>query len=138
MSEFLSGVMRLPDYIAKKAQEAEFGAPDFGMERGPIGSARFSPLGEGERRENDDGSYSTELLATEVLPSGEVVNFPTLWMGPDGPEELDPDRAYDAFMQYERMTGLRAPRYTSIEEGVEAAKSRSHAGGALTDPLFRR
>jgi len=94
------------------------------------------PFDEGERRENPDGSYSTELIATEYLPDGSIANFPTLWMTPDGPVQLGVREAMQAALEYERATGKKMPRFKSIDEAVRYAQTRSRMGGRGVAPAF--
>ena len=104
----------------------------------PVFRGSIRPLEGGETRPNDDGSYSTELLATEYLPDGSVGNFPTLWMGGEGPVELDPYDALDSALAYEAETGMQMPRFASINEAERHARQRSMMGGLSVGPLFER
>src|SRR5690348_1052055 len=52
-------------------------------------ASQLRPFRPGERRPNADGSYSTEISTTWQLPNGQWVNVPSLWMGPNGPQQFD-------------------------------------------------
>lgn len=91
------------------------------------------PFQPGERRNNADGSYSTEITTTWQLPSGEWVNVPSLWMGPNGPKQFNPDDEQGilgAMAGYEQQNGPAFQRYKTAQEAEQAARSRSNAGGA--------
>jgi hypothetical protein len=91
------------------------------------------PFRPGERRENADGSYSTEISTTWQLPDGSWANVPSLWMGPNGPQQFNPDDEQGilgAMQRYEQQTGQKFPRFRSEAEAEQAAVARSAAGGA--------
>lgn len=77
------------------------------------------------------GGNSTEFLSTEYDRNGSPFNFPRIWFDIDGnPQVLDPEEAYRQALVYERMTGKAFPRFSSIEDAISKAKSRSALGGA--------
>lgn len=101
------------------------------------GPPLYRPFRPGEARPNADGSYSTEVLTTWQLPTGEWVNVPSLWMGPQGPvqfDEGDEESILTNMHNHEQMAGPSFQRFGSVEEAVTAAKARSHAGGAGSGP----
>ncbi len=63
--------------------------------------------------------------------------IPSLWMGSDGPADLDHDKSIRAAMEFERRSGKVFPRFNSIEDADDFAISRSKSGGALKSDLFR-
>lgn len=96
-------------------------------------SSGLRPFQPGERRNNSDGSYSTEISTTWQLPDGSWANIPSLWMGPNGPQQFnadDEDGILSAAMQYESQNGPTFQRYRSAQEAETAARQRSSAGGA--------
>lgn len=98
---------------------------------------QLRPFQPGETRPNADGSYSTEITTTWQLPSGEWVNVPSLWMGPNGPQQFSPDDEQGilgAMAGYEKQNGQTFQRYRSAQEAEEAARGRSEAGGAGAGP----
>jgi hypothetical protein len=95
------------------------------------------PFGPSERRSNPDGSYSTEVSTTWQLPDGSWANVPSLWMGPSGPKQFNPDDEegiMGAMRKYEAQTGQPFPRFGSEQEAVSAAQARSGAGGSGAPP----
>lgn len=95
------------------------------------------PFRAGETRPNADGSYSTEITTTWQLPSGEWVNVPSLWMGPNGPQQFKPEDEQGilgAMQSFEAQNGPTFQRYRSAQEAEQAAKQRSSAGGAGAGP----
>ena len=67
-----------------------------------------------------DGGVGTEYQATEQMPDGTFVNFPTIWGG----AELPIDEAFARFMQA-RSGGQRFPTFNTQDEAVAAAIDRS-------------
>lgn len=118
------------------------------IQRTAPGSGRVAPQGAqqasglrpfraGETRPNADGSYSTEITTTWQLPSGEWVNVPSLWMGPNGPQQFKPEDEQGilgAMQSFEAQNGQTFQRYRSAQEAEQAAKQRSSAGGAGAGP----
>lgn len=105
--------------------------------KNPSGGAQskggLRPFQPGERRENSDGSYSTEITTTWQLPDGKWVNVPSLWMGEKGPQQFEPEdegSILGAMQDFESRNGQAFPRFSSQEEAVKAAQQRSTAGGA--------
>ena len=97
------------------------------------------PLVNGERRSNPDGSYSTELLMSSRLPDGTIANFPSLWNKDGEFKELDEDSARRTAMMLERMTGVRLPRYGTMDAATDMAKQASAAGGgSIGDYIMQR
>lgn len=91
------------------------------------------PFHPDERRDNGDGTYSTEISTTWQLPDGKWVNVPSLWMGKDGPKQFDAsdeDGILGAMQRWEAKSGQQFPRFASMEEAEAAAQARSAAGGA--------
>jgi hypothetical protein len=91
------------------------------------------PFNANERRPNADGSYSTEISTTWQLPDGKWTNVPSLWMGPNGPQQFNPDdeeNILGAASSYEMRNGQTFSRFPSEQAAVQAAEARSAAGGA--------
>lgn len=85
-----------------------------------------------------DGSVMTERLATEYVSgdSGAVWNIPTVWFDSSGRgKEVSVDQAMELARNYEKSTGLMFPRFSSIDEAVSKARSRSARGGASNTAL---
>jgi hypothetical protein len=105
------------------------------------------PARAGERRDNPDGSYSTELSTTWQLPDGQWVNVPSLWRKGDQWQQFEPgdeQGILGAMQAYEAANGPTFARFGSLEEAERAAEARSAAGGAgagvaeVTDPAIRK
>jgi hypothetical protein len=90
------------------------------------------PFLPGEFRPNADGSRSTEILVTVQDPAtGKWVNVPSLWMTPGGPRESpNDDISWMTAQRYEAFTGMRFPRFDTMDDAVSSARSRSDGGGA--------
>lgn len=105
----------------------------------PVEEPALRPFQPGERRENEDGSHSTEITTTWQTPDGKWVNVPSLWMSADGPTQFDPDDEdgiLGAMQAYESAKGQTFTRFNSVEEAEAAAQARSAAGGAGAKPRF--
>ncbi|CCE94652.1 hypothetical protein SFHH103_00148 [Sinorhizobium fredii HH103] len=125
----------LTEEVAEFEKTPEYAARFPGQNVGP--KAGLRPFNPGETRPNADGSFSTELTTTWQLPSGEWVNVPSLWMGPNGPQQFNPEDErgiLGAMQAYEAQSGPAFARYGSQEEAVAAARARSNAGGAGAGP----
>lgn len=97
------------------------------------GSSTLRPFKPGENRPNPDGSHSTEVSTTWQLPDGSWANVPSLWMGPQGPQQFSPDDddgIMGAMQQYEAANGPTFQRFPDQQSAVSAAQQRSSAGGA--------
>ena len=84
--------------------------------------------------QNPDGSQSTERTRTVQTPEG-WANVPSLWFNGHGymdMEEYSDDELSEFAQGYEQDTGVKFPRFRSVEEAVAAAKARSAKGGALS------
>lgn len=92
----------------------------------------YRPFLPGERVDNPDGSYSTERSVTVKGPDGKWMNIPSLWMGEQGPAQLDSDAALNAALSYEGTHGPMPSfqRFDDLQEAEQAAQARSDAGGA--------
>jgi hypothetical protein len=110
----------------------------FGSMSPMSGPPFLRPFQGNERRPNADGSYSTELTATVQLPDGSWSNVPSLWMGPQGPVELNEEEQIMRAMQFFENTGAEFNRYGTLDEAEREAVARSKAGGVGTGPLYRR
>ena len=95
------------------------------------------PLQGDERRDNGDGSYSTELTMTSDAPEGGYMVHPSLWMDEGQPVELPPDLAMQAADNYEKW-GPQFPRFDDLDASEEWAIARSKGGGANISPLARK
>jgi hypothetical protein len=96
------------------------------------GPPLLRPFKKGEKRPNADGSYSTEISMTGQDPTGKWENFPSLWMGPQGPQQFDSeDAAHGAADTYEKF-GSKFPRFDTLDQANSVAEARSAAGGAAT------
>lgn len=103
----------------------------------PNQSQSLRPFQPGERRDNPDGSYSTELSTTWQLPDGTWTNVPSLWMGQNGPQQFEPNDEQGilgAMQRYEQQSGQSFPRFSSQQEAETSARNRSAAGGANAMP----
>jgi len=90
----------------------------------------YRPLKPNERRDNGDGTYSTEVTRTEDLGDNKFSVFPSLWADETGNlVELEVEDAVNAARNYEGRTGARFPRFNSIEEANQFAAQRSAKGG---------
>ena len=90
------------------------------------------PLLPGEKRDNKDGTYSTQLGATEYeteKPGSPVMNVPTLWSVDGQYVELPYGLSVDLALGLEQKLGIKFPRYSNLEEGAAASKAESAAGG---------
>ncbi|WP_133304783.1 hypothetical protein [Mesorhizobium sp. DCY119] len=110
--------------------------PGFVIEEAPRdlqGPPMYRPFKSGETRPNADGSYSTEVSTTWQQPDGQWTNIPSLWMGPNGPTQFNPDDE-DAITatarNYEQARGQTFPRFDSVQDAETSARSRSEQGGA--------
>lgn len=95
------------------------------MDDGTAGQAPdLRPFDPGERRDNPDGSYSTEITTTWQMPDGSWANVPSLWMGKGGPVQFDANDEQGilgAVQNYEAKTGKRFPRYATVGQAESAA-----------------
>lgn len=102
-----------------------------------LGPPQYRPFQGNEQRPNADGSYSTEITMTAPDPQGEWMNFPSLWMGPQGPTQLDnEDNARRMALMYEQF-GYLFPRFDTLDEADKSAIARTHAGGVGEGPLAK-
>lgn len=128
----------LAAYARQKQADAAMPTPRPNPMRGPAEDygRPIRPFRPGERRNNPDGSYSTELLTTVPRANGQWGNVPSLWMTKGGPMEVrgDDQNALLA-SQYEDATHTRFPQYPTLQAAEEAARARSAAGGASRIPL---
>lgn len=108
------------------------------MAKRPLfGPPLLRPFHKGERRPNADGSYSTEISMTAPDPSGQWMNFPSLWMGPNGPVQFqNEDDALNTALNFERF-GSSFPRFATLPQAEKAAEDRSKAGGVGTGELAK-
>jgi len=84
------------------------------------------------------GGKSSEVSMTANDNDGVAFNYPSVWFTRDGqPVPLPSDLARDMALSYEELTGKMFPRFGSIDEGVNAAKSRSLIGGATRGLLAK-
>lgn len=123
-----------PPFQRPRPVERAQDAPQQAGQVSPNGGAGLRPFRPGERRDNADGTYSTEITTTWQLPDGSWANIPSLWMGQDGlPRQFSPDDEQGilgAAMRYEAQNGQTFKRYKSAEEAEQAARARSDSGGA--------
>jgi hypothetical protein len=85
------------------------------------------------------GGPSTEFLATEYDPSGQVMNYPSIWWDKQGnPHLLEPDAAYQQALDYEQTALKSFPRFPNIGAAEFAAENRSAMGGGDVGPLATR
>lgn len=82
---------------------------------------------------------STEYLASEQSPEGGAWNIPNIWFDSKTgkPRLLTGDKAWNEAFSYEKRTGKKFPRFKSIKEAVDSAKSRSKQGGASKKSLLK-
>lgn len=73
-----------------------------------------------------DGGVGTEYQATDVMPNGKWVNYPTIWNG----KQLFGDEAFNR-MVAARRAGQVFPTFASLPEAEAAAKDRSARIGEL-------
>lgn len=108
---------RIADALLKASAQQKFGYRPFDP---AVNEARDIGL----------GGPSTEYLATELDPTGAVMNYPTIWWNAGGdPVLMDPFQAYDQALSYEETSGLRFPRFKTIPQAEIAAENRSAMGG---------
>lgn len=82
------------------------------------------------------GGISTEYVATDYDPQGQVMNYPQIWYDQQGMANLLPqDQAMQQALAYENGSGLRFPRFDSIGNADTFAQNRSAMGGAENTPL---
>ena len=65
------------------------------------------------------------------MNGGKPTNIPSLWMGADGPVQLDDAAAVDAALK----SGLVFPSFANIAAAETAARERSARGGVTAGPL---
>ena len=83
------------------------------------------------------GGLSTEYTATEYDPEGLAFNYPTIWWDEGGnPQLMNSDDAMKQALSYEDKVGRKFPRFGDPRVGGEAARERSHEGGAYDVPLM--
>jgi hypothetical protein len=108
-----------------------------GMPNDSVGQEQtLRPLNAGEFRQNPDGSKSSELSMT-VQMGDKWTNIPSLWMTPDGVQELDQGAAMEAAQQYMEQTGKAFPTFETVDDAVGAAQKRSLAGAVSHGALAR-
>lgn len=84
------------------------------------------------------GGLSTEYLASEYHPFGEVMNYPQIWYDGRGEASLlSPDQAYEQAIAYEAITGKQFPRFDNMGGAEMSAMSRSAMGGGDVGPLAK-
>lgn len=82
------------------------------------------------------GGLSTEYVATEYDPQGQLVNYPQVWYDTEGRAKLlEPDQAYAQAMAYENGSKMSFPRFDSLGNASVFASHRSTMGGAENAPL---
>jgi hypothetical protein len=92
---------------------------------------RLRPFVAGEFIENEDGTRSTELTVTQQTKDGQWVNIPSLWKGPKGPVQFQPDdeTGLNMALNLFEKNSKPLPRFKTLEEAVAAAKAASEQGG---------
>jgi len=85
------------------------------------------------------GGTATEYLASETAPDGGAWNIPQIWFDSETnkPKLLTGDKAWNQAFEYEERTGKKFPRFESIKEAVDSARSRSNGGGATRESLLK-
>lgn len=82
------------------------------------------------------GGISTEYVATDYDPQGQVMNYPQIWYDQQGMANLLPqEQAMQQALAYEEGSGMRFPRFNSIGNADTFAQHRSIMGGAEQVPL---
>lgn len=94
----------------------------------------FRPFNPDERRNNPDGSYSTEISRT-VQIGDSFANVPSLWKNAESGQTVDLGKMSDDQLaefadKFEAATGNQFARFRSVDEAVSAAQQRSQMGGA--------
>lgn len=74
----------------------------------------------------EEGGMGTEYQATEQMPDGSWVNFPTIWDG----KQLPISDAIERFMAAQQQ-GQQFPTFQSKDEAIAAAQDRSARIGEL-------
>lgn len=91
------------------------------------------PFKPGERRENPDGTYSTELLRSVIMPDGSFANVPSLYMAPGGPiqmpDSMSDDQLAGIAKRLEDAGVASFPRFKSMDDAINSAIARSRSGG---------
>ena len=128
--------MQKPQMPTQRPPSPISGMADGGMVSGKA-SSFLRPLAKGERRDNGDGTHSTELIVT-VPVDGRWMNVPSLWNDAGKYVELDEESAVGAAKRYMKATGKAFPSYETVEDAVNAARSRSESGGAGSGPLEQK
>jgi hypothetical protein len=95
------------------------------------------PLQGDEKRPNDDGSHSTEITRTIQDDEGNWIVIPSLWNDNGKYVELGERESVFASRDYERSSGKRFPRFSSLEEAEKFAVERSRSGGVGVSPLAK-
>lgn len=85
-------------------------------------------------------TQSTEIINTYSLEDEKygnefAVNVPSVWWDEHG-NSLELDSPLETALKYEKQTGMKFPRFGSIESAVKAAVARSRQGGAQKRPLI--
>lgn len=79
------------------------------------------------------GGVSTEYVATDLDPYGQVMNYPQVWYDQQGMANLlPPDQAMQQALAYEASSAQQFPRFNSIGNADTFAQHRSMMGGAET------
>lgn len=82
------------------------------------------------------GGPSTEYVATDYDPQGQVMNYPQVWYDQQGMANLlPPDQAMSQALAYENGSAMTFPRFNSIANADTFAANRSMMGGAEKTPL---
>ena len=137
LADIIGGTLAAPSMPLPLEPVSGPSLPDLSV---PFGASPLRPFLPGERRDNLDGSYSTEVTRTVEMPDGSWSVVPSLWMGDDGPQDfdaMDDDGIGHLASEYEARAGERFPRFGGLEEADAWAMQRSEGGGATDVPLAR-
>ena len=125
------------DPARKARQQAAYETNRRSGKRPLQGPPQFRPLQGDERRQNPDGSYSTEITRTDQDPQGRYRVHPSLWMGPNGQPIEAPEEGSGLLADMYEQFGYEFPRFGSLQESEDWATARSKQGGVGTGPLAK-
>lgn len=137
LADIIGGTLAAPSMPLPLEPVSGPSLPDLSV---PFGASPLRPFLPGERRDNLDGSYSTEVTRTVETPDGGWSVVPSLWMGDDGPQDfgaLGDDALGEMAAAYEARTGEQFPRFDGLDAAEAWAVQRSEGGGASDTPLAR-
>lgn len=88
----------------------------------------YRPLQKGEYLREADGTRVTDR-SIPVQVNGKWMNVPSIWMGPDGAEQLDDADTARAASLYMLKSGEMFPTFDTLEDATKALGGESRPGG---------